>query len=147
VLEIPFITNLYRKAKEQYLLTGICITIIISFLSYIINPISIFYPGDPFIDILLGIILGVLFTIKSKTQYESPINLGIIVGIGGGILSATSIALFKFIYFMLNFNIIPYGLLIFQIFVDFVIAILIGLVIGSLIGFIYFRKQKLKKSE
>jgi len=108
---------------------------------------SLFYIGDPFIDIIFGSIVGVLFSIKSRKSNQSTLQLGSIVGSLGGLLAAFSIALFKFTIFILNLNLIPLNIFFLYILGDFLIAILTGFIIGTLIGLIFLRKVKKVKVE
>lgn len=142
---IPFVANLYSKAKENNILSGIIIFDIIAFLSYAVNPISFFYAGD--IDLIFGGVVALLFTLKNRKEYQSALKTGFYVGLFGAILSAVSISVFEWIFFIVvvGFSFTYY----LSLLVTFLIlAVPIGLVLGFLIGYIYDRKiRKSSKSK
>ncbi|MHA1477273.1 MAG: hypothetical protein ACTSPU_03650 [Promethearchaeota archaeon] len=142
---IPFIANLYSKAKENNVLSGIIIFDIIAFLSYVINPISFFYAGD--IDLIFGGIVALLFALKNRKEHQNALKTGVYIGFFGGILSAVSISIFEWIFFIV---IVGFSFTYFlSVLVTFLlITIPIGLVLGLLIGYIYYRKgEKSSKSK
>ena len=143
---IPFIANLYSKAKENNVLSGIIIFDIIAFLSYVINPFVLFYDGD--IDLIFGGIVALLFALKNRNELQTAFKTALIVGLIGAILSAVSISVFEWIFYIIyvEFDFIRLWSLIITF---LIIAILVGLVLSLLIGFIYYRKdikQKKPKS-
>lgn len=136
---IPFIANLYRKAKENNVLSGIIIFDVIAFLSYIINPISFFYAGD--IDLIFGGIVALLFALKNRKEHQNALKTGVYIGFFGAILSAFSISVFEWIFFIL---IVGFSFTYFlSVLITFLlIAIPVGLVLGLIIGYIYYRKNQ-----
>jgi len=145
VSSIPFIANLYSKAKENNVLSGIILFDIIAFLSYVINPISFFYAGD--IDLIFGGIVALLFALKNRKEHQNALKTGVYIGFFGGILSAVSISIFEWIFFIV---IVGFSFTYFlSVLVTFLlITIPIGLVLGLLIGYIYYRKgEKSSKSK
>jgi len=102
VSSIPFIANLYRKAKENNVLSGIIIFDIIAFLSYIINPISFFYASD--IDLIFGGIVGLIFALKNRKEYQNALKTGVYVGFFGAILSAVSISVFEWVFLLCTWD-------------------------------------------
>ena len=136
---IPLITNLYSKAKENNIISGIVIFDIIAFLSYVVNPISFFYAGD--IDLIFGGIVALLFALKNRKEHQNALKTGFYVGLLGAILSAISITVFEWVFFIIY---IGFSFVVFwSLLVTFLlIAIFIGLVLGLLIGYIYYRKDR-----
>ncbi|NVM17577.1 MAG: hypothetical protein HWN80_07660 [Candidatus Lokiarchaeota archaeon] len=140
---IPLIANLYSKAKENNMLSGIIIFDIIAFLSYVINPISIIYAGD--IDLIFGGIVALIFALKNRNENQIAFKTALIVGLFGAILSAVSISVFEWVFFIVyvGFNFITFWSLLLTF---LIIAIIVGLVLGLIIGYIYYRKN-LKSSK
>lgn len=132
---IPAIANLYTRAKENNILSGILIFDIIAFLSYVINPFSIVYVGD--IDLIFGGIVGLLFAFKNRQKDQTVLKTSLYVGLIGAFLPAFSIIVYEWI-----FGSIPF----LELLITFLlIAIVIGLVLSLTFGFIYYRKD-LKQS-
>ncbi len=136
---IPFIANLYSKAKGNNVISGIIIFDIIAFPSYVVNPISFYYAGD--IDLIFGGIVALLFALKNRKEHQTALKIGFIVGVFGAILSAVSISVFEWIFFIV---VIGFSFAYFlSLLVTFLlIAIPIGLVLGLIIGYIYKRKNR-----
>ena len=140
---IPFIANLYSKAKENNVLSGVIIFDIIAFLSYVVNPISFFYAGD--IDLIFGGIVALIFALKNRKEHQNALKTGVYIGFFGGILSAVSISVFEWIFFIV---IVGFSFVVFwSLLITFLlIAIFIGLILGFIIGYIYHRKASKSKS-
>ena len=136
---IPFIANLYNKAKENNILSGIIIFDIIAFLSYVVNPISIIYAGD--IDLIFGGIVALLFALKNRREHQTAFKTALIVGLFGAILAAVSISVFEWVFFIvyIGFSFITFWSLLITF---LIIAIIVGLVLGLVIGYIYHRKSR-----
>lgn len=135
---IPIIANLYRKAKENNVLSGIIIFDVIAFLSYVINPISFFYAGD--IDLIFGGIVALLFALKNRKEHQNALKISFIIGLFGAILSAFSISVFEWGVFIVytGFSFVVFWSLLITF---LLIAIFIGLILGLVIGYIYYRKN------
>ena len=135
---IPFITNFYNKTKENNLLSGIIIFDIIAFLSYVVNPFNLFYPGD--IDLIFGGIVALLFALKNRNELQTAFKTAIYVGLIGAILSAVSISVFEWVFFIIyeGFSFITFLSLLLTF---LIVAILVGLVLSVLIGYLYYRKD------
>ncbi len=136
---IPYIANLYSKAKENNLISGIIIFDIIAFLSYAIGIIGFFYPGD--IGVTFGGMVALLFALKNRKDHQSAFKTAMFVGLIGSILSAISISAFELVFFILSGG---FDFIIFWSFfmTFFLITIFIGVVLGLLIGYIYYRKDR-----
>ena len=132
---MPFIANLYQKAQIRNALTGLILIDLITFISYAIFTSGIVYHGD--IQMVIGCVIGVHFTLINIKKNQSILIYGIIVGISGCILAAISITMFDWVYFSEPIS----NLL--MIFVFYLIeAIIIGLLIGFLISVYYNHKSK-----
>jgi len=104
---------------------------LIAFISYIIFPSGIVYFGD--IQMILGCIVGIRFTLKNIKPNQSFFIQGIIVGLGGSILTGISLTIFDWVVFLENLRFSLIMLLItFELY--FIEAIIIGLALGSLVG-------------
>jgi hypothetical protein len=135
---MPYIANFYSKAKKNNILSGILIFDIIAFLSYIVNPISFFYASD--IDLIFGGIVALVFALKNRKEHQTALKTSLYVGFIGAILSAVSISVFEWVFFIvyIGFSFITFWSLLITF---LIIAIVVGLVLSLLIGYIYYRKD------
>jgi len=130
---MPFFKDFYEYAKRSSIIFGIFFNDIITFISYIISLGAYFItPGD--IQMLFGVILGVIFSLKYRKPHQSPLLYGIFVGIMGTFLSAFTLSLFQMAYIM-KLDLVIFIVYLFP-------AIIIGPLIGAIIGLIYKIKQK-----
>ncbi|MFX1500807.1 MAG: hypothetical protein ACFFDH_07570 [Promethearchaeota archaeon] len=122
---------LYQNAREKNVLAGIAIVDLIAFISYVIFPAGIFYLGD--LQMIIGCIIGIIFTFKNIKSNQSYVKHGILVGLGGTILTAISYSIFDWIILSSidGFN-LSYFPIIFGFFL--IEAIIIGIIIGLTIG-------------
>lgn len=93
-----------------------------------IFPSGIFYFGD--LQLIIGCIVGIRFTLKYNKQQHSFLVKGIITGICGSILTAISYSLFDWIVYAGMAFIL--GLIIFEFYL--IEAIIIGSILGGIIG-------------
>lgn len=136
---IPIIADIYSKAKEKNILSGIIIYDIIAFLSYVINPISIIYASD--IDLIFGGIVALLFALKNRKEDQTAFKTAFSVGLTGAIISAVSISVFEWVFFIIftGFDFITFWVLL----ITFtLIALFVGVVLSLLIGYIYHSKDR-----
>jgi len=135
---IPIIADIYRKAKEKNILAGILIFDIIAFLSYVVNPFSLFYASD--IDLIFGGIVALLFALKNRNVNQTAFKTAFYVGLIGAILSAVSISVFEWVFFIIytGFSFITFSSLLLTF---LIVAILVGLILSVLIGYLYYRKD------
>lgn len=120
--------------RKNNILTGIIIFDIITFFSFLFNPVSLVALGD--LDFIFGAIVGVLFAVRSRKVGQGHLTLCLIVGIGGAFLSALSISIIAYwIYYVLQGESNVRTLFILIIFFSMV-AGLIGIIIGGIIGLI-----------
>jgi hypothetical protein len=138
VIPIPAIANFYSKAKEHNIISGIILFDIITFLSYIINPISIIYPGD--LDLIFGGVVSLLFALKNRKDNQNVMQLSFYVGFLGACLSALSISVFELIFFI----VFVYSIItLLSFLITFVsMAFIFGLILSLLLGYIYYRKDR-----
>ncbi len=136
---MPFIADLAKKAREKNILTGMIITDLIAFISYIIFSSGIFYFGD--LQMTIGCIIGSRFALKNNKSNKSFIIQSIGVSLVGAVLTAVSFTLFDWFVFS---EILRYSL--FMLLITFELylieAIIIGLVIGGIVGGYYNYKNK-----
>lgn len=140
---ISFISNLYEKAKQNNIIAGIIIFDLISFLAYLINPVSIFYPGD--IDMIFGAIIGLMFSLKNRKVDQEFMKTSLLVGIIGAILSAISFTLFRLIIELIIIGSIYISFIVFYL-INLMLALAIGLIFGVIFGYYYSRKSGETKS-
>ena len=136
MIAIPFIAKLYQYAKENNILAGMIIIDLIAFIAYLIFPSGIFFFGD--LQMLIGALFGVYFSLSHKKQNQSDIILGLTVGICGTILTAISYSLFEWMIYTQDS---PMPLFL-NISIFILEAIIIGLGIGILLGLLFRRKKR-----
>ncbi len=119
---------------------GITISSIIVFLCYILTitfPLYFGAQGDIFV--IPGTIVGCYISFKYRNEHQTFMRLGIIVGIGGAVLSTILIAFYYFIFF-------PDLVLFFLIIVSIIIFyVLFGFTTGYIMAMIYLRKEEKSK--
>ncbi|MFW9877867.1 MAG: hypothetical protein ACFFG0_32700 [Candidatus Thorarchaeota archaeon] len=138
---MPFIANLAQKAREKYILAGMIIIYSIAFISYVIFPSGIVYFGD--IQMIIGCIVGIRFTLKNIKPSQSYFLHSIFVGLGGSILAGISFTMFDWVYFS---EVLRYSFISLLIIIEFYLieAIIIGLVMGIIIGKYFSYKSKFR---
>lgn len=141
---IPFIFNLYSKAKENNILSGIIIFDIFAFLAYIINPFSLIYPGD--IDMLFGGIISLIFSFKNRKVDQSSLKLGLTIGFYGSLISAITITVYEWIYVFTHHE-IDSPIFLMQRIIFLILAIAIGVILGIIFGWIYAEKTQSTNEE
>ncbi len=110
---------------------------LISFISYIIFPSGIVYFGD--LQMIIGCIVGIRFSIKNIKQNHSFFAQSIITGLGGSILTGISFTMFDWVYFSLT------SLMLLISFEFYLIeAIIIGLALGFILGAYYNYKSNIR---
>ncbi|MFX1315936.1 MAG: hypothetical protein ACFE9T_08740 [Promethearchaeota archaeon] len=92
------------------------------------------------LQILIGSIVGVRFALKNRKEEQPPLKYGIIVGLGGGVLSAVLIGFFEWIILSINFE-FNYFALIYITGIYLIAGIVIGLIMGALISMILSSKE------
>lgn len=133
-----FISNLYQKAQKQNILAGIIISDIIAFIAYVIFPYGFAFFGD--VQMVIGVLIGTYFALKHLKKDQTPLKYGMIVALGGSILTAISIYVFLWTIYLIAATFFPLDIITFFI----LEALIIGLVIGLIEG-LYF-KNKLSKT-
>ena len=139
MISIPFISNLYSKAKEKNTLTGILFFDVIALLSYVLNPISILFFGD--LDLTFGAIVGLLFAFKNRKENQTHLKIALHVGLFGAILSAVSITIYQWILIIVfvEFNFMTFWPLLLSF---SILAVVIGGILSIIIGYYYFIKDR-----
>lgn len=140
MVQIGTIADLYQKTKQWNILGGIIFSDLITFISYLIFPAGFFYFGD--FQMVLGVAIGTRFALKNLKEFQSPLKLGIIVALGGAILSAISISFFDWIIFAFD-STLEYSLF-YIMFFYLLEALIIGLALGMILG-LYFRSKHPKR--
>ena len=124
-----------ERIKVSIIVNSILIFIIITFISIIfLNFWGLLLFRD--IDFLLGSIISVIFALKKKKPNQSPLKIGIMVGIIGGFLSAIA----PTIYICTSYQ-LPIDYYFFNIVILSMTGLVIGSIVGLLIGYYYKKKD------
>jgi hypothetical protein len=132
------IANFYQKAQKENVLTGIIISDLIAFIAYVIFPAGIIFFGD--FQMVLGVVIGTYFALKNLKEGQTTLKYGMIVAIGGSLLTAFSMYFFDWTIYVIAA--IPFPTII--IFSYILEALIIGLAIGVIEGLLI--KTKPRKS-
>ena len=133
------IANFYDKAKGRNIFSGVVIVDLIAFISYLIFPLGLFFNGD--FQMILGVLIGVYFGLYNKKKHQLEFKLGLVIGFVGAILAAISMAMFEWVSFTVSQGLSIMAFLFFlRVFV--IEALVIGLSVGFLFGFYFYRKNK-----
>jgi len=126
-----------ETVKVPIIIYSILIFILITFISImILNFWGLLLFRD--IDFLLGSIISVIFALKKRKPDQSPLKIGIMVGIIGGFFSTIAPTIFICAVYQLSIN---------WYFIYLAILSLTGLVIGSIVGLLigyYYKKKDVK---
>ncbi len=119
-----------KNARERNIEAGIVLSALCSLIIYI--PTSFFFVrlilfAD--IQLLIGAILGIRFTLKNQKPEQETLKTGVITGVGGGALSAVFIGFFEWIILS-----ILEGFIILALFWLILYILISGLVIGLIMG-------------
>jgi len=128
------IADLYEKAKERNVITGLLMYVVLTFIIYLIIPLIIVFPGD--VALVLGGIFSLIFTLYNRKEHQSSFKLGIFIGLLGAILSTFPISFYQWIVLNIayGFNLLNlWALLSFF----WVVAAIIGLILGLIFGYAY----------
>ncbi|MFX1587762.1 MAG: hypothetical protein ACFFC1_06385 [Promethearchaeota archaeon] len=128
-----------KTAKVSIIVNSILIYILITFISIIVlNYWGIFLFRD--IDFLLGSIISIFFAMKKRKPDQSPLKIGIMVGIIGGFLSTIAPTIYICTVYQLPID---------WYFLYIAILSITGLVIGSIVGLLmgYYYKRKDAKAK
>ncbi|MEE9378741.1 MAG: hypothetical protein V3V33_11985 [Candidatus Lokiarchaeia archaeon] len=88
------------------------------------------------IDFLLGSIISVIFALNKRKPDQSPLKIGIMVGIVGGSLSTIAPTLYICILYQMTIDWYFIYLAILNI-----TAVVVGSIVGLLIGYYYKKKD------
>lgn len=130
----------YTYLKKHNILSGILFFDILSVILFPITPFMLIVPGD--IDIIIGAIFGILWAIIHREKWQKIWKIVLLVGILGGLLSTISVTTIAIIIFQPTPNFTE-SFLIFSL--NLLIYEILSLIIGMMIGIIYYFKQDDKK--
>ena len=97
------------------------------------------------LEFVAGALIGLLFAMKNRKLNQPTITLGILIGIIGGVLTAVISGSYLVLFFSLRVILHPLWFLIY-IGVLSITGIIIGLLMGSIIGWFYRTKDIKEKS-
>ena len=132
--------ELYSYIKEHNILSGILIFDILAVILFPFISFMLFVPGD--IEIIFGAIFGILWAMIHREKSQKIWKIVNLVGILGGLLSAISITILAILLSQSTPS-FKESLLIFLI--NLLIYELLSLIIGIMIGIIYYFKQDSNK--
>jgi len=128
-----------ETVKVSIIIYSILIFILITFISIMfLNFWGLLLFRD--IDFLLGSIISVIFALKNRKPDQSPLKIGIMVGIIGGFLSTIAPTIYICTAYQLSID---------WYFIYLAILNITGLVIGSIVGLVigYYYKKKDAKAK
>jgi hypothetical protein len=137
--------NFFQKMVQYNTFSGVILFALGTSISFLaMFKYHFYYYGD--IQLIIGAFIGTIFSLSFLKEKQSPIKVGLVVGLMGGALSVLFLSVINWItsIFLIGFN--------FIIFIYFVSefgiqGLIIGLVIGVLMGFWYYRKELVTKAE
>lgn len=147
---MPFISNLMKKARENSFEAGIILFALCSVIFFIPSRIlslltyqSIFVGFILFADIqlLIGAIIGLRFTLKNQEPEQKTLKNGVLTGVGGGALSAIFIGCFDWTFFSILSGQINLPYLFFLILFLLISGLVIGLLMGALMTTFYMHRE------
>lgn len=124
--------------KSNNILSGIIISDLISFISYLIIPSGLLFLGD--FHILIGVLWGTYFAVKYLKTKRNYIKNGIKLGLISSYISALSIFFFE-IPFILSIYTFSITLIIIVLSFFSIEAIIIGIIVGLIIGYYFYTKE------
>ena len=136
---MPIIAQIYEKAKEKNIISGIIIGDLITFIAYVIFPSGLVFVGD--FQMIIGVLIGVFFGLSNKKKPQSEIRLGLMIGILGALFAAFSLSMFEWILYTI-FQGFSSGALLFFFSFFMIEALVIGFPLGFLSGFYFYRKNR-----
>lgn len=123
-------------AKQKNQTTGIIICVVITFVFYAANPLWYGFILFRDLDFSIGLIAGLLFTFRFRTEDQSSLKFGITTGlIAGGV---SSLAPGFLIWILFGGHII---FLFINIAFLLVTGLVLGFIIGGLLGYYYTGKD------
>ncbi|MFW9969393.1 MAG: hypothetical protein ACFFDF_04270 [Candidatus Odinarchaeota archaeon] len=126
--------------EKLYVLGGVIITNLISFFLSIILPLNLVYTGD--LQMVIGSIIGISYTLKKIKSNQSKSVYGIIVGLGGNILTVILFIMLEGLVLSWSLMVTPL-MLMSRIEFYLIEAIIISLGTGIIIGGYYDYKNKM----
>ncbi|MEJ2248239.1 MAG: hypothetical protein P8Y70_07430 [Candidatus Lokiarchaeota archaeon] len=144
MVTFSWIKNIFQKAKQRNVLAGIIISGISTFILFLITfQIYFLYIGD--LQLLVGINFGVWFTLRYLKPDKSALKTGILAGLLGGLFSVLVLSLYEWIIFTIWTLIFSLLELIYIISWFLLQGVIIGLIMGGLVGYYYWRKEDYKR--
>jgi hypothetical protein len=132
------ISEIYNKAKEKNILSGIIIADLITFISYLIFPSGIIFFGD--LHMIIGVSIGIYFGLSNKKKKDSEMKTSLFIGFFGALFAGISMSFFEWILYITSYRFSIIALLFFII-VFTIEALIIGLPISLVFG-LYFKKKR-----
>ena len=126
VITFPFLDD----ARDKNILSGLLLIDVIAFISYLIFPAGLIYFGD--IQMSIGCLIGTRFALKNIKPNQSYLNIGLVVGLCGSVLTGISFSLFDWTVFSSSLLL---KLIIFELYL--LEAIIVGILFGGIFGGYY----------
>lgn len=148
MIYIPFISDLMKNARERNVEAGIILFALCSLIIYIPTGffiVRLILLAD--LQLLIGAIIGIRFTLKNQEQEVETLKTGVITGIFGGTLSAVLIAFYEWIWLSIKQGEIVILALVWFILLFLISGIVIGLIMGALMSTFYMYKEVKRPDE
>ncbi|MFX1322157.1 MAG: hypothetical protein ACFFAQ_10990 [Promethearchaeota archaeon] len=136
-----------KNAREKNIEAGIILFSLISFFIYIST--RYVYAGYILfadLQLLIGAIIGIRFTLKNQKAEQATLKTGVITGIGGGVLATLFISVFEWIAYSLERGINILALFWFIIY-TIIAGVVIGLIMGAIMSTLYMYKEVKRPEE
>lgn len=124
-----------ETAKENNQTTGIIICVVITFVFYVANPWWYGFILSRDLDFSVGLIAGLIFTLRFRTEDQTPLKLGITAGLIAGGVSCIAPSFLMWIVFG--------DILVFFLYLGnlLITGLILGFIIGGLLGYYYMGKD------
>ncbi|NVM37621.1 MAG: hypothetical protein HWN81_18650 [Candidatus Lokiarchaeota archaeon] len=136
------ISSFFETIKENNAITGIILSIVITFLFIVVSPqwYGLVLLRD--FDFAIGLFFGTLFALKYRQPHQSALKFGLRLGIISGVLAAIAPSFFYWIAYRLEI------IFLFQYLGGLIVTgLVIGFIMGGFLGWFYMSKDTPKKGE
>ncbi len=143
-----YISDFKKNARERNIEAGIVLSALCSLIIYIPTRffiVRLILYAD--IQLLIGAIIGLRFTLKNQEPETETLKTGVITGISGGALSAVFIAFYDWILLsILEGQVIILALVWFILYI-LISGVVIGLIMGALLSTFFMYKEVKRPDE
>jgi len=132
----------YIGIFQRYnILIGVLLSALLTSLSFMFFPFGFVFMADIFL--VVGVGIGLYITFKNSNESQSPIKIGLIVGLTGSLLSLVLIGLFTWISYSLSYG-FDFIFFLEYLAILFVFNGIMYAIVGIILGYFYgsFNKRK-----